>query len=430
MSFSTEMYSHEAEIGLLSILMKNPESIYNIADLTSDMFSSEQHKVIFNAISELALAGNSTDVNTIISHLQMKGSLERAGTQTYIYSIFSRAGNVEDLPLFVQNIVGAYKASQVIKLASIIPSRITKLADVDGAIQSFRKSLDDISKADSISGTIDIKYALEESWKYIKEKQENPDKVGIATGIKPLDSITGGYHGGELWFIAARPSHGKSALMLNSVATLASRGIPTLVFSLEMSANALMERMLSIKSGIPLLHIRLGKLEGKEISLLKDVKDELSTYPVFIDTNFNINVPYYESTIRKYHHSHGIKVVFLDYIQLLAERGNEATHELGRISRTSKMLANDLDITNIVLSQVNRNCEMRDDKRPIMADLRQSGNLEEDADIIAVLYRDAVYNRLTERKDLLEFILRKHRNGPIGMIPLNFKEDTTAIYGN
>lgn len=218
-----------------------------------------------------------------------------------------------------------------------------------------------------------------------------------------------------------------SASIANFALSQGELGIPNLIFSLEMSKQDISERLVAIRSGVDLTNIKLGLLTTEHMQRIEQAYEEVKSYPIYIDDNFATSINYILATTRKYVRTYGVKVIYIDYLQLLAERSADATNELGRISRSLKLLARELDICVIALSQLNRNLEMRDDKRPIMSDLRASGNLEEDTDIAIGLYRDDVYNKDSKTKGMIEFIIMKNRDGAIGMLPLGFSPATCRL---
>jgi replicative DNA helicase len=214
--------------------------------------------------------------------------------------------------------------------------------------------------------------------------------------------------------------------MCNAALGSAKIGNPCLVFSYEMTKQQLIERLLAIETGLSILDIHLGLVDNKGVEKIRATVDLIKNLPLYIDA-FPGDINYIVSTIKRYHKTHGIKIVYIDYIQLMAERGDDQTAELGRISRKLKLLAKELGIAIIVFSQLNREVEKSDDKRPLASHLRQSGNLEEDADKVVMLYRDVVYNPQTKNPHEMEFIIRKNRQGPIGTIALIFYETSNRI---
>jgi len=232
---------------------------------------------------------------------------------------------------------------------------------------------------------------------------------------------------GELWVVAGRPGMGKTAYFCNAMLKQGASNIPLLMFSLEMKKGPLVERMLAIETGISSNDMRMGMLNQEKIDALSDKIKEIKDYPIHIDSNYFSDINYIVTTARRYKALHGIEVIYLDYLQLLAERTSDATNEIGRITRALKLLANDIDVSIVMGSQLSRGVEARPDKRPQLQDLRQSGNIEEDADIVLGLYRDVLYNKKTSDKDLLELLLLKHRNGPTGMLPVGFEQELTRM---
>jgi replicative DNA helicase len=262
----------------------------------------------------------------------------------------------------------------------------------------------------------------------IISRNDAPGIPGISTGLRGLDRVTAGKMGGDFWLIAGRPGMGKTALMCNMLLSDAKQNKKGIMFSLEMNKQLLVERMLSITTGIPLYpNIRMGDLNEVELGTIKESLNLFQTYPLYLDTNFIASLEYLETMIRKYKHLKDIDIVYVDYIQLLAERESDQTHAIGRISRKCKLLAEELDITVVAASQLNRTLEGRQNKRPILPDLRQSGNLEEDGDIIVGLYRDKKYNLKTPDPNLMEAIVLKQRNGPTKTVYLDFKEETNKV---
>jgi len=236
-----------------------------------------------------------------------------------------------------------------------------------------------------------------------------------------------GYSECEVGMSGARPSIGKTALLVKSGLAGASAGVPFLLVNREMTILPLLERIYSVLTGISFSNIRLGKVTEDEIKRIQVAREYIRTKPFYIDNTWSGDEHVLYNIIRKFHHKVGIRIVGIDYIQLLAERDENSTATLGRISRNIKLLSGELGLTTIVLSQLSRDVEYRDDKRPLMKDLRQSGNLEEDADIMASLYRDEVYTANSPLAGIMEFIIRKQRNGPIGTCHLKFDGETVNV---
>lgn len=414
--------NHFSEIAVLSILLKNPTLFDRVKDLDQNMMTSSPNKILFGEMLGLYRANILPESNLVLSSLSNKGTLSTAGGQSYIEYLLNQNFSDDNLGQFLDHVVQSYKARTLLIMSARIPDMVSDVFNIDSAINQIEDQLKSIKigvsdKVLSLGGFAD------EVLDDIKHRIESPNKIANTTGFTNLDMATTGYAGGDLWIIAARPGMGKSATMCNSLLS----GTPSLVFSLEMNKISLVHRLLSIKTGVPIFDIRLGDVSQKQLGLITESLNEIKTLPLYFDSTFSMTPSYVYSTIRKYKKLHDIQVVHLDYIQLLAERSNVAVHELGQISREMKSIANDLNMTIVVYAQLNRLVEGREDKRPMLSDIRQSGNLEEDADVVIFLYRDVKYNTKTKKPDQMEFIISKQRNGPTGTLYAKFDEVTNRI---
>jgi replicative DNA helicase len=428
MSSNVDLFNTENEVAVLSILLSEPDKIFELDHLKTFMFSSSVHQILFETLTELSRQGTIPEVTLLKAYLSQTGKLDKHGGVAYLEHLKSRTFNSENLLDFERLIVNSFKGKSLLELSSKIPGLVMGGNSVDGIIDDTRVSLDALSETTGYEDTEHISKILRRSFEDIVKRVENPGVSGVPIGIKDIDTNLGGIVPGEVWIVASRPSMGKSAVMCNSSLATARKGNSNLIFSYEMPKNTLIDRFLALETKIGISDIRLGTLNQKQMDELSDAIKVIDALPIYIDTNFSGNIGYLASTIRRYHRLHDTKIVYLDYIQLMAERDTNATNELGQISRELKLLANNLGIAIIIFSQLNRLLEARPDKRPILSDLRQSGNLEEDADVAAFLYRDEYYNKETKDIGVLEFIIRKNRNGPIGTIPLMFEPTTTYIY--
>lgn len=422
-----ELFIPEAEEAVLSIIIHKPDSVYSLRGLKSFMFSSSPNQLLFSTIEDLISQGLVPEINLLDSHMKAVGKDLLIGGREYLNYLGKCNYDIANINEFERMVIRSYQARTLISVVSKIPERIMETKDVEGAISGLRTTLDKLSENLGGEDTSILQDILRDSWTTIVERVEHPGLRGVTTGVSDLDLSTGGMCEGEVWYVAGRPGMGKTAHMCNMMLAQGKEGIPALMFSFEMVKQALAERLLSLDTGINSFNIRLGNLNQKELDLLSSSIKSIKSLPIHVDSNFGGDINYISSTTRKYVRTYGIRVAYLDYIQLAAERGADATNELGRISRTLKLLSNELGITWVVGSQFNRLLETREDKRPQLSDLRQSGSLEEDADIVIGLYRDVVYNSKTKDKTLLEDIVLKNRNGPRGVIPLSFDEETGRI---
>jgi replicative DNA helicase len=409
----------EAETAILSILLKSPALFSELSDLKEYMLSSTPNKVLFSVIKELIDQNLIPDANLIFSHLKSDNKEMSVGGIDYLNYLVKQDYNQENFKKYESIVVNMYKRQKMLTLASGIVENVVA-SDIDDLITRTKDSLDDLLVSSGNVSTVSIDIALKESWEQIIDKVEHPGISGVTTGLKNLDLNTNGIIEGESWVISGRPSMGKTAFICNMAYNQGKSGIPVLIVSRETRRSQLAHRLISIDTGIESSKIKFGTVTQPELDLISDSIKRIKEYPIHINSDFMASPEAVYSTIRKYHSNFGIKVAYMDYLQLLAERNSESTHELGKISRMFKLLANDLAMGCVSGSQLNRLVELRDDKRPVMSDLRQSGNIEEDADVVIALYRDIVYNKNTNTPDDMEVILLKQREGPIGTIFTNF----------
>lgn len=429
----SDLFNVTAETAVLSIILNSPNKIFDLTILKPYMFSNDINESIFTTCHELIEKGSVPDINLLESYAKSGNKLDKLGGREYLDYIQKQItafdnNNIKEYEKLVAN---SYKARTLIKVTSgISSSTLLNSENVDTAIDNLRKSLDSISESSGGDLTESLNSIVDSSWNVIYERAQNPGISGITSGISTVDLVTSGIMPGDVWVVGGRPGSGKSALFCNMVLNQAEHKIKSLLFSREMQKQPLIERFVAIKTGIPLTpNIRMGQLTKAELETISRTLKEIKDFPIFIDANYSGSLDYVENTVRRFKKTGGIDVVYIDYLQLLAERDEGSTHELGRIMRRAKLLALELDIAFVIASQLNRNVEMRENKRPVLSDFRQSGNIEEDADLAVGLYRDEYYNRNSKSKGVMEFIINKHRNGPTGIIPLTFREDTNKIEG-
>jgi replicative DNA helicase len=380
----------------------------------------------------MVLVGFVPSVDLIKASLKTSGKILNAGGEEYIDWIVGKNSNIENFKEFENIIINSYKTRKILELSSGIPSMVGQnSSNIDSVIATVKDKIDDLSLTHTRNGVTKLGDSLRLAYKVIQQRIKNPGLSGLDTGFLNVNSITGGHSRGDLWIVAARPSMGKTSYILNSMLKTSAPvngSINSLIFSLEMPKQGIMDRLLSTASEINLTDIRFGSITNREeLSKLTDTFATLKTYNIYIDADFHTDPLYLINTIKRYHKDNGIDIVYIDYIQLLVERDDKATHEIGRVSRAMKKIAKDLDIAVCLVSQLNRSLESREDKRPILSDLRQSGNLEEDADVVAFLYRDELYYKDSPSKGTSEFIVRKNRNGPIGTVHLKFEPAITKF---
>jgi replicative DNA helicase len=405
-------HSIEAEQSLLGGLMLDHKSWDKVADVVSaDDFYRKDHRLIFAAIA-----------------LDNRSELESAGGLEYLASLANETPGAAN----------ARSYAKILRERSMLRALITAGNEISGAAFSSdgRTAAEIVDEAESLvfeiaesgsrgrSGFKALKQILPEAVDRIDVlHQSDGDITGISSGYNEFDKLTAGLQGGDLIIVAGRPSMGKTTFAVN-VAENAAIGakVPTAIFSMEMPSQQLAFRMISSLGRVDQTHLRTGKFPDEDWSRINTAVQLMSEAPIFIDDTPGLSPTEIRARARRLQREHGLGLIVIDYLQLMAVPGskeNRAT-EISEISRSLKALAKELSVPVIALSQLNRSVEQRTDKRPVMSDLRESGAIEQDADLIIFIYREEVYNQDTPRKGIADISIAKQRNGPIGDFPLTF----------
>jgi replicative DNA helicase len=422
-------HSIEAEQSLLGGLMLDHQSWDKIADVvTAQDFYRKDHRLIFGAIASLAEAASPCDVVTVSEFLGNRGELEQAGGLEYLATLANETPGAAN----------ARSYARILRERSMLRSLITVGNEISGAafstdgrtaseiVDEAERRVFEIAESGSRgrSGFKTLKQILPVAVDRIDVlHQSDGDITGISTGYTEFDKLTAGLQPGELIVIAGRPSMGKTTLALN-IAENAAIGarVPTAIFSMEMPSQQLAFRMISSLGRVDQTHLRTGRFPDEDWSRINTAVQLMSEAPMFIDDTPGLSPTEIRARSRRLQREHGLGLIVIDYLQLMAVPGskeNRAT-EISEISRSLKALAKELSLPVIALSQLNRSVEQRADKRPVMSDLRESGAIEQDADLILFIYREEVYNQDTPRKGVADISIAKQRNGPIGDFPLTF----------
>lgn len=413
----------EAEAHVLGSLLLSPTAIDTTAEtLTATDFYMPSHGVIYQVCHDLHVHGHPVDTITVIDRLDRDGTLEQVGGRTKIHelaNIVPATANVGHYARIIRDM------SQLRALRDIGLSIVT---DVDSRDDDPREILDQaqqrvfaLAQEQTRGDLLALEQTITSTYQRIVDRGAQP-VTGIATGFNTLDTLTTGLHGGQLLVLAARPSMGKSALALTIAANVAvTDRQPVAFFSLEMSRDELEQRLLALRGGVNLQHVRKGTLDAGEHRDLLSAAAELAAAPLHIDDSGTIKPIEIRSKARRMKSRHGLGLIVVDYLQLLVgeSKPENRTQEVSAISRALKAIARDLDVPVIALSQLNRGLELRHDKRPMLSDLRESGAIEQDADLVLFIYRDAIYNKEADDTEA-ELILAKHRNGPIDTFNVGF----------
>jgi len=421
--------SIEAEQALIGGLMLNAQAWDKIADVVvGEDFYRKDHRLIFAAIANLVESGSPCDVVTVSEHLDGRGELEQSGGLEYLATLANETAGAANARAY----------ANILRERSTLRALINAGNEISGNAfatdgRSAAQVLDDAERmvfeiAEKGSrgkrGFKSLKQILPEAVDRIDLLHQSEGSItGISSGYHEFDKMTAGLQAGDLVIVAGRPSMGKTTLALN-IAENAAIGskVPTAIFSMEMPSQQLAFRMISSLGRVDQTHLRTGNFPDEDWSRINTAVQLMSEAPIFIDDTPSMSPTEIRARARRLHREHGLGLIVIDYLQLMQVEGskeNRAT-EISEISRSLKALAKELEVPVIALSQLNRSVEQRTDKRPVMSDLRESGAIEQDADLIIFIYREEVYNQDTPRKGIADIAIAKQRNGPIGDFPLTF----------
>lgn len=434
----------EAEQSVLGAMLIDKEAIAKATEiLSSDDFYREAHRVIFNAMLELYNKNEAVDMVTVTDILRRENKLEDIGGIAYITSLANVVLTAANVKFHADIVAEKSILRQLVRVSTEIAAMGYEANDEVGVLLDTAESrILEISNRKKKADFTPISAVLMESVQNIEKLLENKGGLtGLPSGFNDLDKLTSGLHPSDFIILAARPSMGKTALALNIVQNVALRahkkvgGQPRSVafFSLEMSKEQLVNRMLCAEANIDSQRLRIGEMNDKDWDALWAACDTMSKANIFIDDTAGITVMDMRSRARRLKAEHGLDLIVVDYLQLMQGSGKrnssgDRQQEVSEISRSLKALARELDVPVLALSQLSRGVEARQVKRPMLSDLRESGSLEQDADIVAFLYREDYYNPETENKHT-ELIIAKHRNGPVDTVNLFFHKQFTKFVG-
>lgn len=426
----------QAEQSVLGSIFIKPDKMIEVAEyLKPDDFYRPAHKILFKAMVSLADRGEAIDIVTVKSSLESTDELGMVGGISYIAEVVNAVPTSAHAEHYAKIVAKKAQLRSIIgNLSDSIGNAYDEDMDIDEIITKTERSLIEVSQASNKSSFRPIHDVLLENHAKIEERSNNTSQItGIETGFYDFDKLTTGLHEDNLIVLAARPAMGKTALALNiaqNVATKSNKAVA--VFSLEMGAESLVERMLSAEGTIINHHIRTGNLTVNEWQRLIYAQGQLAEAPIFIDDTAGVKITDIRARARRLsQETDGLGLIVIDYLQLIqGSRSDNRQQEVSEISRQLKIIAKELKVPVIALSQLSRGVEQRNDKRPIMSDLRESGSIEQDADIVAFLYRDAYYQDKKEgqpENDITELIIRKNRHGNLGTVKLYFHKEYTKF---
>lgn len=415
--------SIEAEQAVLGAMMVERAAIAKSAEaLSADDFYRDAHKIIFKSIVTMFQKDDAVDQITLIEHLKADDKLEKAGGITYIAEMEAGVVSAENVGDYIKIVSDKATLRRLIKASTdIISSCYNNQSDVMKVVDGAEKKIFDISETKNSGDFESISDVLERGFQQIQELYKNEGQTtGVASGFKDLDDKTSGFQPGDMVLIAARPSMGKTTFALNIAENAALKeGKSVVIFSLEMSKEQLAYKLLCSQANVDMLSLRTGQLEDSDWQNISRVAGPLSAAKIYIDDTAGVSIMEMRSKCRKLKAEHGIDMILIDYLQLMSGSGEESRQqEVSEISRNIKAIAKEMKCPVIALSQLSRAPEQRADHRPMLSDLRESGSIEQDADLVMFLYRDEYYNKETEDKNTAECIVAKQRNGPVGTVKL------------
>ncbi len=425
-------HARDAELAVLGGIMLDPEALERLeGSLLPEHFYIERHRLIFSAMMELVGKGQPVDEVTVKDYLEQRGLLETCGGEAYLAELISAIPTSAHVGHYAAIVRDRAVLRELLQVCGRVSQRVYEEPQLDVGEHLDRAEMEILAVAEKFNRSRPsfsrLQGLLEESYKQLEKRYAEKKAItGVPTGFTDLDEITSGLQRGDLIIIAGRPSMGKTAFAMNlarNAALETENPKAVAVFSLEMSSQQIAMRMLASEARVDMKLLRTGRFSVEDWRKLASAVGALTEAPIYIDDTPAISVLELRSKCRRLKKEHnGLDLVVIDYLQLMSGRADaeRREQEISEITRSLKGLAKELDVPVIALSQLNRSLESRGDKRPMMSDLRESGAIEQDADLIAFIYRDEVYNKKPDNEGLAEVIIAKQRNGPTGTVHLTF----------
>jgi replicative DNA helicase len=420
------------------MLMDEGSCAKALQDITPKHFFKMSHATVFEAIHAIVDSGSTVDTITLTDKLKTMGKLSSVGGLSFLGDLITYADTRGDVQEYVKIVQDKYTLRNLLTACGDIMTAISRESEADDVMRFAEGRILDVIAKEVKNETHKVSDILWDAFAQLEKRMADGGVVpGVPTGFTKLDRATSGFKPGQLITLAGRPAMGKTSFALNVALNAAiTHGVPTVVFSLEMSESELMERMLSSEARIDSAGLRIGKLADYEMKRLVEAAGLISEAPIFVNDSAGMTPAEMRGHIRRLQQEYDIGLVVVDYLQLMSLGDNRFTGnrvaEVSKISRDLKVLARDLEVPILALSQLNRAVENRDDKRPQLADLRESGSIEQDSDIVMFIYRPEVYegpvNKRGENIEMdAELIIRKQRNGPTGKVSFEFYKEYTRF---
>lgn len=419
-----------AERSVLGAMFLDPSAI-GVAEemLVADDFYNPRHQEIFKAIINLSSKGKSVDILLVKDELEKAGQFENVGGIEYLMNLTDDVGLLSNVDQYCKIVSEKSILRRLIKVSDRIMSEAyDSAADVNDVIDLAEKEIFNITQKTNIQGLTLIRDSLMETIDIMQKKSEQGEGItGVTTGLDDLDSHLSGLQNSDLILLAARPSMGKTALGLNIAVNAAMKGNVVAMFSLEMSKTQLVQRIISFMSLVSLGDIISGQI--KDWGAISNAVSVIEKLPFYIDDTPSISLSELRAKVRKLKMDQGLDLIVIDYLQYMTTntRAENRQVEISEISRGLKAIAKEMNCPVLSLAQLSRAPELRQNKRPILSDLRESGAIEQDADVVMMLYRDDYYNEDSDKPNTAEVIIEKHRNGPTGTVDLFFHKELTKF---
>lgn len=427
--------SLDSERGLLGSLLLKPDALHDVSDIVkADSFYAEKHRIIFEAMRDLSDRGEPIDILSLSERLVAKAALERVGGRAYIAELANGTLTPGNYSHYAELVAKKHVMRALIDTAhEITEAAYDEGQDTAAVLDQAEKSIYAIGNSSSAHKFVAIADKLDATWDRIETLSKNDGAIrGTPTGFPELDNLLSGLHPSDLIILAARPSVGKTTLALDIARNTAIRhGTPVGIFSLEMSAEQLIDRMLAAESYVNAWKIRTGTVKAEEdFARIRDALESLSKAPIYVDDKAGNNILAMRAVARRLKRERGIGLIVVDYLQLMAptntKNSDSMVQQVTEISRSLKSLARELEVPVLALSQLSRAVEQRGGK-PRLSDLRDSGSIEQDADVVMFIHREDKNNKDSDRPGIAEILIEKHRNGPTGMVELFFDDKRSTF---
>ncbi len=425
----------DSERALLGSIMLRPEAIHEIMDIIkADAFYAEKHRIIFQSMGELFQKNEPIDLLTLSARLTEKKQLEQIGGSNYLTELVGLVPSSANAEHYAEIVVKKHIMRQLIEASEHISLLgYEEAEDLSTLLDLAEKKIYEVTQGKTSNKFIELKDALSEAWERLDKLHKSKDELrGIPTGFRDLDAKLSGLQKSDLIILAARPSMGKTSLALDIARKAAIKhNVPVAIFSLEMSNQQLVDRMIAAESHVDAWKLRTGKLTlDSEFDRIRDSLGTLSKAPIFVDDQPANNILKMRGVVRRLKNEKGIGLVVVDYLQLMApvqnKNNDNVVQQITEISRSLKHLAREFDVPVLALSQLSRAVEQRGG-RPRLSDLRDSGSIEQDADVVMFIHREDKYKDESEKTNIAEILIEKHRNGPTGKVELYFDQTKSSF---